>query len=96
MTESELIARTYSVHIPSREKIEEMRRAEWAQFEEPPAPAPAPAPAPPSPSPPTPRYVPPAPAPALVLPTNITIIPQSAEPLRCPGLQFGPPSPAMS
>ena len=104
ITEAELIARTYAVHIPSREKIDEMRRAAWAQFDHdtPAAPAAAaaaaPAPAPPSLAPPSPSS--PAqhrpPAPALVLPTNITIIPQSAEPLRCPGLQLGgPPSPAM-
>ena len=106
ITEADLIARTYAVHIPSREKIDEMRRAAWAQFDHdtPAAPAAAaaaaaaPAPAPPSLaplSPSSPAQHRPA-APALVLPTNITIIPQSAEPLRCPGLQLGgPPSPAM-
>ena len=93
ITETELVERTYAVHIPSREKIDEMRRAAWAQFEdETPAPAPAPAPVPLSPVAP---HRPPAPT--VVLPTNITIIPQSAEPLRCPGLQLGgPPAPATS
>ena len=93
ITETELVERTYAVHIPSREKIDEMRRAAWAQFEdETPAPAPAPAPVPLSP---VASHRPPAPT--VVLPTNITIIPQSAEPLRCPGLQLGgPPAPATS